>query len=277
MMKIGDIDLESGPTYTLTQSPDLDIDFPALDGSNAKRPVRAPRPIPDREPENRDIARYAAFCVVVAVILAVLLAAFFIGRATLTDDVASATESAARAEVLAGAATDEAAEWERRYVSLEASVAALASEVTSATEAAELWQQRAEDASATAAAVSEDNEALKRDLARIQQQKREAPATSGTIQASASTWQSAKASWYGSECFGNLTANGTPYNASAWGVAHRSLPFGTQVQISYNGKTVTAPVFDRGPFVGGREFDLSHAIAKSLGFGGVHTVRWRVM
>jgi peptidoglycan lytic transglycosylase len=52
-------------------------------------------------------------------------------------------------------------------------------------------------------------------------------------------------------------------------VAHRSLPCGTQVTIQYHGRTVRATVQDRGPFVGGREFDLAGGVARRLGFNGV--------
>lgn len=254
----------------------LNLDWPAAE----KRAASSFRPLPDREPTNPDNARYAAFCAVVAVILAVLLAAFFGGRATLTDDLASATESAARAEVLAGAATDEAAEWERRYVSLEASVAALASEVTSATEAAELWQQRAEDASATAAAVQADNEALKRDVARIQQQKREVKPDTGattTVASTGGTWQTAKVSWYGPGLYGNKTASGAVLTTGMMNVAHKTLAFGTRIEFRYGGRTCVAVVNDRGPFVAGRTFDLGPGTAKALGFSGVGTVEWRVV
>ncbi|PKQ19669.1 MAG: hypothetical protein CVT66_08965 [Actinobacteria bacterium HGW-Actinobacteria-6] len=60
-------------------------------------------------------------------------------------------------------------------------------------------------------------------------------------------------------------------------VAHRTMKFGTKVQISYNGKTVVAVVKDRGPYVTGRTFDLGPGTAKALGFSGVGTVRWRVV
>jgi peptidoglycan lytic transglycosylase len=52
-------------------------------------------------------------------------------------------------------------------------------------------------------------------------------------------------------------------------VAHRSLPCGTRVTIHYHGRTVEARVQDRGPFVGGREFDLAGGVARRLGFDGV--------
>ena len=56
------------------------------------------------------------------------------------------------------------------------------------------------------------------------------------------------------------------------GVANRSLPCGTKVRLHYGGHTVTATVDDRGPYVGGRDWDLNQSTAAALGFGGVGTV-----
>jgi rare lipoprotein A (peptidoglycan hydrolase) len=50
------------------------------------------------------------------------------------------------------------------------------------------------------------------------------------------------------------------------GVAHRRLPCGTQVAISYEGASITVPVVDRGPFKRGRRWDLTSAAAAALGF-----------
>jgi hypothetical protein len=74
------------------------------------------------------------------------------------------------------------------------------------------------------------------------------------------------ASWYND---GGATACG--FHAG-YGVANRTLPCGTKVTFSYGGRTVTAVVDDRGPFVGGREWDLNQNTAGALGFGGVGTV-----
>ncbi len=74
------------------------------------------------------------------------------------------------------------------------------------------------------------------------------------------------ASWYND---GGATACG--FHAG-YGVAHKSLPCGTKVTFRYGGRTVTATVDDRGPFVGGREWDLNQNTAGALGFGGVDTV-----
>jgi rare lipoprotein A len=56
------------------------------------------------------------------------------------------------------------------------------------------------------------------------------------------------------------------------GVANRTLPCGTKVMLSSGGRTVTAVVDDRGPYAGGRTWDLNQNTASALGFGGVGTV-----
>jgi rare lipoprotein A len=79
------------------------------------------------------------------------------------------------------------------------------------------------------------------------------------------TIQMAKASWYDrSACGGRIygqtckTANGEIFNQEALTLAHKTLPFGTRIQFSYNGRNVVCRVNDRGPFITGREFDLSY-------------------
>jgi rare lipoprotein A len=74
------------------------------------------------------------------------------------------------------------------------------------------------------------------------------------------------ASWYDD---GGSTACG--YHAT-YGVANVSLPCGTKVTFVYNGRSVTATVDDRGPYVGGREWDLNQNTAGALGFRGVADV-----
>ena len=74
------------------------------------------------------------------------------------------------------------------------------------------------------------------------------------------------ASWYGKEYHGRPMANGKTYNMYANTIAHRTLPFGTRVELT-NPETrqiVQAVVTDRGPFVDGRDVDLSYGIAKKL-------------
>lgn len=79
-------------------------------------------------------------------------------------------------------------------------------------------------------------------------------------------YREAGASWYAD---GGNTACG--FHAY-YGVANRTLPCGTEVRLSYNGRSVTATVDDRGPYVGGRDWDLNQNTAAALGFGGVGTV-----
>ena len=83
------------------------------------------------------------------------------------------------------------------------------------------------------------------------------------------------ASWYGTES-GNRTANGEPFNGTSMTCAHRSLPFGTKLKLTYGGKTAICRVNDRGPYIKGRSLDLSRAVAVKLGMihAGVGQVCW---
>ena len=81
------------------------------------------------------------------------------------------------------------------------------------------------------------------------------------------------ASWYGPNFHGKNMANGEIYNMHDIVVAHRTLPLGRKVVITNleNGRSIVAPVLDRGPYVKDsqgnytREIDLSYAVAKELG------------
>lgn len=77
------------------------------------------------------------------------------------------------------------------------------------------------------------------------------------------------ASYYGP---GGTTACGQTLTAATQGVAHKTLPCGTRVTLYYNGRTVRVPVIDRGPFVAGRDWDLTVATKRKLGFGSTGTV-----
>jgi rare lipoprotein A len=74
----------------------------------------------------------------------------------------------------------------------------------------------------------------------------------------------AGASWYGG---GGGLACGGSLTSSTLGVANKTLPCGTLVTLRYQGHSVRVPVIDRGPFVAGREFDLTEATKRALGFG----------
>ena len=75
------------------------------------------------------------------------------------------------------------------------------------------------------------------------------------------------ASYYGEAFNGRPTSSGEIFNMNAYTAAHKTLPFGTFLEVTNleNGKKVVVRVNDRGPFVPNREIDLSKAAAKSLG------------
>jgi len=90
-------------------------------------------------------------------------------------------------------------------------------------------------------------------------------------------WKKAKASWYGPGLYGNGMAGGGKLKKNSMVVAHRSMPFGTKLVIKYKGKSVSATVKDRGPFIKGRIFDLGPGTAKALGFSGVGTITYKIV
>jgi rare lipoprotein A len=83
------------------------------------------------------------------------------------------------------------------------------------------------------------------------------------------------ASWYGPKFDGRPTASGERFDMYAMTAAHRSLPFGTVLEVRNldNGKTCRVRVNDRGPFVRGRIVDLSFAAARALDMVGPGTAR----
>jgi peptidoglycan lytic transglycosylase len=76
-------------------------------------------------------------------------------------------------------------------------------------------------------------------------------------------------SWYGPGLYGNKLSCGGRLTPGTLGVAHKTLPCGTRVTLRHGDHVVRVPVVDRGPYVGGREFDLTAATRARLGFGGV--------
>lgn len=75
------------------------------------------------------------------------------------------------------------------------------------------------------------------------------------------------ASWYGPRFHGKQTANGEIYNQMALTAAHKSLPFGTVLKVTNirNGKSAIIRINDRGPYIEGRDLDLSKGTAQALG------------
>jgi rare lipoprotein A (peptidoglycan hydrolase) len=60
------------------------------------------------------------------------------------------------------------------------------------------------------------------------------------------------------------------------GVANKELPCGTEVLFRYGNRAIRVPVIDRGPYIAGREWDLTGATAEALGFPGLGPIQWRL-
>jgi rare lipoprotein A len=86
------------------------------------------------------------------------------------------------------------------------------------------------------------------------------------------SYRQAGASYYGPGLYGNGVACGGTLMPGTLGVANKTLPCGTMVKLRYHGRSVTVPVIDRGPYVAGRDYDLTEATRDRLGFPGVDTV-----
>ncbi len=87
------------------------------------------------------------------------------------------------------------------------------------------------------------------------------------------------ASWYGHPYHGRPTASGEIYNMYDMTAAHRTLPFGTRVDVHdlENGHEVTVRINDRGPFVAGRIIDLSYAAAQAMRMPSTAQVRLEIL
>jgi rare lipoprotein A len=90
-----------------------------------------------------------------------------------------------------------------------------------------------------------------------------------------------QASWYGDRFHGKRTASGEPFDMHAMTAAHKTLPFGTLVEVvrSDNGRAVVVRINDRGPFVRGRVIDLSKGAAQRIDMvrAGVAPVQVKVL
>lgn len=80
------------------------------------------------------------------------------------------------------------------------------------------------------------------------------------------SYRTAAASYYGPGLYGGALACGGTLKPDTLGVANRTLPCGSRVRLRYRGRTVTVPVVDRGPYVAGRDFDLTAATRARLRF-----------
>lgn len=90
------------------------------------------------------------------------------------------------------------------------------------------------------------------------------------------------ASWYDcvkpGECSkSKITASGQKFNPNALTAAHKTLPFGTKIRVTHKGKSVIVRINDRGPFIKGRQLDLSRAAARQIGCGGICKVTVEIL
>ena len=84
------------------------------------------------------------------------------------------------------------------------------------------------------------------------------------------------ASYYANVLKGNPTASGEPYRPGRYTAAHKRLPLRTELRVAYGGRAVEVIVNDRGPFVAGRDIDLSLAAAEEIGLTTPGTAPVRV-
>jgi rare lipoprotein A len=88
-----------------------------------------------------------------------------------------------------------------------------------------------------------------------------------------------KASWYGKQFHGKLTASGKRYNMYGLTAAHRTLPLGSYIRVTNlrNGRSIVVLVTDRGPWIKGRALDLSYEAARRINMTGVDYVEYHVV
>ncbi len=101
--------------------------------------------------------------------------------------------------------------------------------------------------------------------------------TPSQVKTTPKPYQVGKASWYGKQFHGKITASGEAYDMFQFTAAHRELPLGTWVKVTNlrNGKWIMVRVNDRGPVPTSRIIDLSYGAAQMLDFRaqGVEKVR----
>jgi hypothetical protein len=128
--------------------------------------------------------------------------------------------------------------------------------------------------------LDEGSTLLEPDLSAEPQQARPSPAQprarAGTI--NKNTWRlDRNVSWYGPGFYGKRTACGQAMTESLVGVAHKTLPCGTRITFKNpaNGRIVTAPVVDRGPYVAGRQWDLTGGLCLKLDHCYTGSISWK--
>jgi hypothetical protein len=85
-------------------------------------------------------------------------------------------------------------------------------------------------------------------------------------------YQPSRATWYGPGFYGHRTACGQTLSHSLLGVANRTLPCGTKVDLYYRGRSIRVPVVDRGPYANHADWDLTSATADRLHMHSTETI-----
>jgi rare lipoprotein A (peptidoglycan hydrolase) len=85
-------------------------------------------------------------------------------------------------------------------------------------------------------------------------------------------YRSAMATLYGPGFYGKHTACGVKLTRSTIGLASRTLRCGEHVSVYYQGRTLSVPVIDRGPYANGADFDLTMATGRALGISGTSQI-----
>jgi hypothetical protein len=88
-------------------------------------------------------------------------------------------------------------------------------------------------------------------------------------------WQTAIVGVLSPRTYVNKTSCGSTLDSGAMGIAHPVLPCGVDLVVSFGGRQVRTEVVQRGPVSGGRDFDLTQALAERLGVHGRKKIQWR--
>jgi hypothetical protein len=85
-------------------------------------------------------------------------------------------------------------------------------------------------------------------------------------------YRTARATLYGPGFYGKRTACGVKLTRSTIGLANRTLRCGEHVSVYFQGRTLSVPVIDRGPYANGADFDLTMATGRALGIRGTEQI-----
>ena len=96
-----------------------------------------------------------------------------------------------------------------------------------------------------------------------------------SVPAPGGTWYDAVAGAHGGAAPGKRSACGQIVRKDELGVAYAGLPCGAKIYVRFDGHEVLTEVVDQGPYVPGRQFDFTPALARKLGLTGTQRVRWR--